>query len=280
MKIINRLILLTALSLVFTACNEYKGYKKTESGLYYKFYSQNLSGYIPKNDDVVSIKLEIRTKNDSIIQPMKQLTTMMQPSKFQGDIFEALSMMHEGDSASFIINAKKYFNAYNYGIVPPFVDEKTMLWFTIKITKIETVVEYKLKSQQLMIDKEKELINQYVTENNITVTPTVSGLYYIETKKGKGASPSEGQTCYVHYKGMLLDGTVFDSSIERGEPFPFPLGQGQVIKGWDEGIAMMKKGGKALFIIPSSIAYGDRGAGDLIPPYTPLLFEVELVNFQ
>jgi len=79
---------------------------------------------------------------------------------------------------------------------------------------------------------------------------------------------------------MLLDGTVFDSSIERGEPFPFPLGQGQVIKGWDEGIAMMKKGGKALFIIPSSIAYGDRGAGDLIPPYTPLLFEVELVNFQ
>ena len=94
MKIINRLILLTALSLVFTACNEYKGYKKTESGLYYKFYSQNLSGYIPKNDDVVSIKLEIRTKNDSIIQPMKQLTTMMQPSKFQGDIFEALSMMH------------------------------------------------------------------------------------------------------------------------------------------------------------------------------------------
>ncbi|HOF15468.1 MAG TPA: FKBP-type peptidyl-prolyl cis-trans isomerase [Bacteroidales bacterium] len=280
MKIINQLILLTALSLVFTACNEYKGYKKTESGLYYKFYSQNLSGYIPKNDDVVSIKLEIRTKNDSIIQPMKQLTTMMQPSKFQGDIFEALSMMHEGDSASFIINAKKYFNAYNYGIVPPFVDEKTMLWFTIKITKIETVVEYKLKSQQLMIDKEKELINQYVTENNITVTPTVSGLYYIETKKGKGASPSEGQTCYVHYKGMLLDGTVFDSSIERGEPFPFPLGQGQVIKGWDEGIAMMKKGGKALFIIPSSIAYGDRGAGDLIPPYTPLLFEVELVNFQ
>jgi FKBP-type peptidyl-prolyl cis-trans isomerase FkpA len=280
MKIINRLILLTALSLAFTACNEYKGYKKTESGLYYKFYSQNLSGYIPKNDDVVSIKLEIRTKNDSIIQPMKQLTTMMQPSKFQGDIFEALSMMHEGDSASFIINAKKYFNAYNYGIVPPFVDEKTMLWFTIKITKIETVVEYKLKSQQLMIDKEKELINQYVTENNITVTPTVSGLYYIETKKGKGTSPSEGQTCYVHYKGMLLDGTVFDSSIERGEPFPFPLGQGQVIKGWDEGIAMMKKGGKALFIIPSSIAYGDRGAGDLIPPYTPLLFEVELVNFQ
>ena len=222
MKIINRLILLTALSLVFTACNEYKGYKKTESGLYYKFYSQNLSGYIPKNDDVVSIKLEIRTKNDSIIQPMKQLTTMMQPSKFQGDIFEALSMMHEGDSASFIINAKKYFNAYNYGIVPPFVDEKTMLWFTIKITKIETVVEYKLKSQQLMIDKEKELINQYVTENNITVTPTVSGLYYIETKKGKGTSPSEGQTCYVHYKGMLLDEPSSTLRLNAANLFPFP----------------------------------------------------------
>ncbi len=280
MKTINKLILLISLPLILTACNEYKGYKKTESGLYYKFYSKNLSGYMPQNDDVISIRLEIRTKEDSIIQPVKEITTMMQPSKFKGDIFEALSMMHEGDSASFIINAQKYFNFYNYGLIPHFVNEKTMLWFTIAITKITTVVEYKTTTQQLLIDKEQQLINNYISENHITTEPTPSGLYYIETKKGIGKTPSIGQTCYVHYTGMLLDGTVFDSSIERGEPFSFPLGQGHVIKGWDEGIAMMKKGGKALFIIPSTIGYGDKGAGDMIPPYTPLLFEVTLINFQ
>ena len=130
-----------------------------------------------------------------------------------------------------------------------------------------------------MIDKEKELINQYVTENNITVTPTVSGLYYIETKKGKGKLPASGQMCTVNYKGMLLDGTVFDSSEGR-EPFTFQLGQGQVIKGWDEGIALMQKGTKALLIIPSALAYGDRGAGDMIPPYSPLVFEVEMIDFK
>jgi peptidylprolyl isomerase len=78
---------------------------------------------------------------------------------------------------------------------------------------------------------------------------------------------------------MLLDGTVFDSSQGR-EPFAFQLGEGQVIKGWDEGIALMQKGGKALLLIPSHLAYGERGAGDMIPPYSPLLFEVELIDFK
>jgi FKBP-type peptidyl-prolyl cis-trans isomerase len=85
--------------------------------------------------------------------------------------------------------------------------------------------------------------------------------------------------CTVNYKGMLLDGTVFDSSEGR-EPFTFQLGQGQVIKGWDEGIALMQKGTKALLIIPSALAYGDRGAGDMIPPYSPLVFEVEMIDFK
>ena len=279
MKNCGKLAILLFLSLLVVACNEYKGYKKTDSGLYYKFFSQNLSGYIPQNDDVLTINIEIRTQDDSIIQSSKQITTMMQPSKFQGDIFEALAMMHEGDSASFIINAEKYFNAYNYGIIPAFVNKKTMLWFTISISKIETASEYKTKNLQTMIDQEKQSIEKYIAENNITTTPNESGLYYIETKKGKGASPISGQTCIVNYKGMLLDGTVFDSSIGR-EPFSFTLGKGMVIKGWDEGIALMKKGGKALLIIPSSIAYADKGAGDLIPPYSPLLFEVELIDIK
>ncbi len=279
MKNCGKIALLLILSVILFACNEYKGYKKTESGLYYKFFSQNLSGYVPQNDDVLTINIEIRTKEDSVIQSYKKITTMMQPSKFQGDIFEALAMMHESDSASFIINAEKYFNAYNYGIKPAFINEKTMLWFTISISKIETAAQYKAKSLQVMVDQEKQFIEKYIADNKITTAPAESGLYYIEKKKGKGSNPTAGQTCVVNYKGMLLDGTVFDSSIGR-EPFTFHLGKGEVIKGWDEGIAMMKKGGKALFIIPSSIGYGDRGAGEMIPPYSPLVFEVELLDIQ
>lgn len=279
MKCITKFLCFFIVSVLLVACNEYKGYKKTESGLYYQFYTQNMTGRTPENDDIVTISLEIRTEDDSVIHPTKLITTMMQPPKFQADIFEALTMMHLGDSASFIINAEKYFNAYNYGNQPVFVTDETMLWFTLSIKEIETSSEFKSKHIQMQIEEEKRLLNAYLNEHQLSIQPTLSGLYYVETKKGKGKSPVKGQLCTVNYKGMLLDGTVFDSSEGR-PPFEFPLGEGRVIQGWDEGIAMMKKGGKATFIIPSAIAYGDRGAGDLIPPYTPLVFEVELVDFK
>jgi FKBP-type peptidyl-prolyl cis-trans isomerase len=149
----------------------------------------------------------------------------------------------------------------------------------ITLKDIVTSTEYKAKQIQMLMDEEKVLIQQYLVDNKINVLPSASGLYYMESKKGKGKSPVKGQLCKVNYKGMLLDGTVFDSSQGR-EPFAFQLGEGQVIKGWDEGIALMQKGGKALLLIPSHLAYGERGAGDMIPPYSPLLFEVELIDFK
>ena len=95
-----------------------------------------------------------------------------------------------------------------------------------------------------------------------------------------GAKPIQGQNVSVHYKGSLLDGTVFDSSYNRNAPIDFALGVGQVIKGWDEGIALLSKGSKAIFIIPSDLGYGSAGAGGVIPPDATLRFEVELVDFK
>lgn len=106
---------------------------------------------------------------------------------------------------------------------------------------------------------------------------TNSGLDYIEIEEGTGAQAVAGKTVSVHYTGKFQDGRVFDSSVSRGEPISFKLGAGQVIKGWDEGIAMMKVGGKAQLIIPSDLAYGERGAGGVIPPNATLVFDVELV---
>ena len=109
---------------------------------------------------------------------------------------------------------------------------------------------------------------------------TESGLYYRIDVNGVGETPQKGATVSVHYKGELLDGTVFDSSYKRNSPIEFSLGVGQVIPGWDEGIALLNKGAKATLIIPSDLAYGAAGAGGVIPPNATLKFTVELVDFS
>lgn len=111
-------------------------------------------------------------------------------------------------------------------------------------------------------------------------TTTASGLQYIKLKEGDGPNPQPGDVVAVHYRGTLEDGTEFDSSYDRGEPITFALGRGMVIPGWDEGIAMVNVGGKAKLIIPPELAYGENGAGSVIPPNATLIFEVELISIQ
>jgi len=112
------------------------------------------------------------------------------------------------------------------------------------------------------------------------VLSTASGLKYVYIEKGSGPQAEAGKTVDVHYTGYLMDGRKFDSSVERGDPISFPLGQGMVIKGWEEGIALMKVGDKMRLIIPSELAYGPNGAGGVIPPNATLLFDVELVGVK
>jgi peptidylprolyl isomerase len=114
-------------------------------------------------------------------------------------------------------------------------------------------------------------------ENLIT---TASGLQYVDRVEGSGATPQKGQTVVVHYTGTLQDGSKFDSSRDRGQPFSFPLGMGRVIKGWDEGLATMKVGGQRKLIIPPELGYGARGAGGVIPPNATLIFDVELLDVK
>jgi peptidylprolyl isomerase len=117
-------------------------------------------------------------------------------------------------------------------------------------------------------------------EKGATMVTTPSGLKYIDEKVGDGPSPTAGKKVTVHYTGTLVDGTKFDSSVDRGQPFSFVIGVGQVIKGWDEGVMGMKVGGKRKLMIPSNLGYGARGAGGVIPPNAELHFVVELLGVQ
>nr|WP_244531135.1 FKBP-type peptidyl-prolyl cis-trans isomerase [Hyphomicrobium facile] len=130
------------------------------------------------------------------------------------------------------------------------------------------------------------LPNQYASAEpqGSTMTTTPSGLQFEDTVVGTGASPETGQICVMHYTGWLYQdgkkGNKFDSSVDRGSPFEFPIGTGRVIKGWDEGVASMKVGGKRTLIIPAALGYGARGAGGVIPPNATLIFDVELLDLK
>jgi FKBP-type peptidyl-prolyl cis-trans isomerase len=116
--------------------------------------------------------------------------------------------------------------------------------------------------------------------DSAALTKTASGLQYQDVAAGNGAEARDGQVAVVHYTGWLTDGTKFDSSRDRGEPFSFPIGAGQVIPGWDEGVAGMKVGGRRKLVIPSNLGYGDMGAPPVIPPGATLVFDVELLELK
>jgi len=134
-----------------------------------------------------------------------------------------------------------------------------------------------IQKAQGRIEAQKAKQAEEIDKESVGFQQTDSGLRYQIIQEGAGQQVANGQTVSVHYKGQLLDGTVFDSSYKRQQPIDFVLGQGQVIPGWDEGVSLLKVGDKARFVIPSDLAYGSRGAGGVVPPDAALIFDVELV---
>jgi FKBP-type peptidyl-prolyl cis-trans isomerase len=198
----------------------------------------------------------------------------------------AVSTLKKGSKAKFIVPSSLAFGRRGSGTsVAPY----TSLIYDVEILDVKTKAEYEKeqseiqKSEQMKADSLKNseagLLEKYLKDNNINVKPQPDGLYYIPVLAGSGPKAEAGKTVKVHYTGKLLNGKVFDSSVERKNPIEFMLGRGQVIKGWDEGIAMMNQGGKATLIIPSAIGYSDRDMG-VIPPYSTLVFDVELVEVK
>lgn len=278
------------LGVILTSCQQqsktksYEGYSQTSSGLYYKFYQQN-EGDNPQVRDILDVMLSCSINDTAVIIPENRMILPMMESLFNGDVYEGFKMMHKGDSASFMVRADSTFITLFGSPLPNMFSISDLMRFEIRLNDFypesemqAKQIEYMKKNYSDETVKAEQELHEYFKNNNIKPMTTASGLNYVITKEGNGEKPGVGTLIKVHYTGKLLDGTVFDSSVNRNEPFQFVLGIGQVISGWDEGLQLLTKGSKAVLYIPYYLAYGDRGAGT-IPPFSTLIFEVELIDF-
>ena len=279
--------------------SSFKNYQTTGSGLFYNFIKVVKDAPKPAIGDVMSINISYSRKGNVLVKDSvlfssaiygKPAKLQLVAPKYKGDVSEGLAMMGIGDSASFIVSADSFFlKNIAQEKVPDFFKPGSKIVIEVSLKAIQLKADFekeqadkKAKMAALVEDrksKEPVEIAKFIKDSSITVKPTESGLYYIPVKEGSGAFPKDGDTVKVDYAGRLFNGTIFDASTTRG-PVEFVLGAHRVIPGWEEGIKLMKVGGTSKFIIPSKLAYGERGAGKLIEPYTPLYFVVTIISVK
>lgn len=277
---------LCLLSCMFSCSSD--DFKKHGSGLEYKFVIHNDDSVETKTGDILVLNMRYTNNNDSILFDSREISGSFRmrlgpPSHNGGCIEDGFSMMHLGDSALFLIDARLFYQETRKMQIPSGVDPNSKLKFYVRLKKILTIkeLEEEKKAERLYNEKaETRILKNYLKRANITAEPSLSGLYYIEEEEGKGESPKTGQTVAIHYRGTFINGELFDSSYKRNEPWRFRLGIRQAVPGMEEGVAKMKVGGKAQLILPSHLAYGETGNGNIIPPFSTLIFYVELVSVE
>lgn len=266
----------------FFSCKP-KGFKKLDSGLEYQIVKDEKGD--KKATEGSMIKMHIQTLiNDSIIFDSRKqngnepISTPVQKPQQKGDVMEGFTLLSAGDSAIFRISTDSVFK--DSMSRPPFVKKGDMMSFRVKMVSVSSKEEFEaeqMKAAEAQNGIDDKLIQDYVTKNGLTAQKTPNGIYYIIEKPGSAKHPTAENTVKVHYKGTLMDGTVFDSSYDRNQPAEFPLAN--VIKGWTQGIPLFGEGGKGKLIIPSSLAYGaNPQPGSPIKPNSVLIFEVELLQ--
>jgi len=291
---------LSVAAIALASCNG--GFKKGDAGLLYNIHVDK-DGPSIKEGDFISVNLVAKTDADSVLFSTYDAGhpsyTVVQKSQTKGDIFSGLKMLSEGDSATIKINID---STMKKGTAKPPFKGKYIV-YEVKVLKViakgnltdqvfQTKLQDYVKAEGDLIKKEEPIkIKKYITDSKLKFTQTPSGLYYIITQPGSGAKPAPGDTVVVNYTVKMLSGKILETSIKAEavkaklpinamnpyKPIRFPVGVAGMIQGMDEGIRLLNKGAKATLVLPSAIAYGERGSGQ-IQPFTTLIFDVELVD--
>lgn len=277
------------------ACGQNSGDFVTESGVKVSCLEKG-DGEGPMKDSIVVLKMKIETEDGEVLTETTAGMPMgvsYDPEMKAGDLQDVLNKMVVGDSVTFNTTVKNLFEETYHSPIPPNLDSAGTVIIHMKLDDqmskdayrafIMEMRQKEMERQQAILEEkittDGDSIDVFLSGKGIEAITTESGLRYIITEEGSGPSVEPGDKVTVNYDGRLLfTDEQFDSNQDGG--FSFPIGQGRVIKGWDEGIAYLKEGGKATLYIPSPLAYGPRPMGAVIQPYSILVFDVELVKVE
>ncbi len=282
---------------------EYRLFRKDAAGSYQpRALAPTDAPYASRAGQLLTVFLEFRTGRDSVLMSSRKMQPTPQPVPLpaqpaSGSLEEAMGLLLPGDSAIFRFPADTVFAKTFRQPVPPFLRSSgNALVVLASARELLTVAEMTARREKEQAEsirkgqalaaaqttKDGALIQAYLKKNKLIAKKTAGGTYYVVTRPGKGLPPKKGQNVSVLYRGTIMStGKEFDSSAKHGNtPITFPLGQGQVIPGWDQVLAVLTKGSKAILLIPSPLAYGPRSMGADIPANSVLRFEVELVDFK
>ncbi|RYZ52533.1 MAG: peptidylprolyl isomerase [Sphingobacteriales bacterium] len=264
------------------------GFKRTTGGLLYKFIVDAPGSNSPKLGDNVEMHINTHIGDSSLFNSRKLNNNqpvpfqIMAPS-FKGDLVEGFMLMTPGDSAVFMVSVDSLM--HSGAQLLPWMKAGDMIEYEVALVTVKSQETMKAEAEMKSAGQKKtddSLLQDYFKKNKIKATKTASGLYYVVTKKGTGPTPKAGEKITVNYTGKTMDGTKFDSNVDSAfnhvQPFSFNVGQRQVIAGWDEGLMLLNKGGKATLYIPSGLAYGERSPSPKIPANGILIFDVEVTE--
>lgn len=253
---------------------------------YCKLVELGEGGAPAKPGDYVTVLLRYYTWSDSLFFEGGR-RFQLEKSNYSGSIDDCFSHLTTGDSASFYINAEDFFSRTLSANLPRFLDSTYPMRVDVRMLSIEDSASFAQDKEAFLhwiedfSEYERVILRQYLLKERMS-TQSVDSIYYMPMTPGTGDYPKTGDTVTIEFEGRFLDGKFFDSTKKRHEPFVFVLGQKwQVIDGLERAVRLMREGEHALFILPSSVAFGERGSSTgIVPPYTPVVFEVEFTELN
>lgn len=281
--------LLFSVALMLYSCNKgpYPGFKLVGDIVYMKYHLKGEEGgKTPELNDIVTVSMEYRLE-DTVLFSSKEMPEalsfpLVDPT-FKGDIYDGLKFMVVGDSVTVAFPVDSFYvKMVGMQELPEFVKPGDPMYFDIKLLKIQSQEEVQAENNARLLQMKEEenlLLQDYLKTNNITIEPTESGLYYIEKNKGNGRLPAPGDMLQVHFTVGLIDGMQLFSSYSQ-QPIDVEFGKPFDTKGFDEALGYMRKGSKATIIVHSSLAFDSVGRAQMIPPYTSLVYELELMGIR